>query len=108
MAQWIGASGDLASAATALGGLLLVFIGSVSTGYGAYDATQQAAVRRAFLLRGLLAFLGFLLSLAASVLALAGKVTERECLVITSAGCLGFALLCVLAAAVVSIIDLTT
>ena len=107
MTQWVSASGDLASAATALGGLLLVFIGSVSTGYGAYDATQQAAVRRGFLLRGLLAFLGFLLSLSAAVLALAGKVTERECLVIASSACLGLALLSVLAAAVVSIIDLT-
>ena len=106
MAAWVEASGDITSAATALGGLLLVFIGAVSTGYSSYSAEQQGAVRKRFQLRGALALAGFLLALAAAILAIIGKVTERACPVIWAVGCLAVVFLLVVVAAIVSVLDL--
>ncbi len=106
MVQWLAAAGDVASAATALGGLLLVFIGAVSSGYGSYDATQQTAVRLRFQIRGCLALAGFLLALSSAVLAISGKLADQSCLVVWAVGCLAFAFLLVSAAAVVTVLDL--
>ncbi|MCW5635706.1 MAG: hypothetical protein KIT17_20380 [Rubrivivax sp.] len=107
MAQWVGAAGDVASASTALAGLLLVFIGAVSTAYGAYEAQHQSVVRRGFLIRGSLALLGFLLSIAAAGLSLAGKVSDQSCLVVAAVTCLGLAMAAVVAAALVTVWDMT-
>lgn len=104
---WVEASGDIASAATALGGLLLVFIGAVSTGYGSYDAAARKAVRKGFLVKGLLALAGFFLALIAAALAVAGKVVASPCLVIGAVACLGVSFLVVCVAAVLSVMEIS-
>lgn len=74
-------SGDLAAAATALAGLMLVFMGAVSTGFDAYDAAQQTAVKGKYLRRVWLAFAGFLSSLIAAACGLLGKWYQCDALV---------------------------
>jgi hypothetical protein len=74
-------AGDLAAAATALAGLMLVFMGAVSTAFDAYSTEQQDAVRSRYRWRIWLAFAGFLTSLASATLALVGKWQECPSLV---------------------------
>ena|SRR5437763_12177381 len=66
-------AGDILAAATALAGLLLVFMGAVSTAYDLYAKDQKASVRSKYQYRVWLAFAGFVLSVAAAVFALAAK-----------------------------------
>ncbi len=47
MFKWVEAAGDISSTATALGGLLLVFIGAISTAYDSYNTDGKAAVKSA-------------------------------------------------------------
>ncbi|MGM9487774.1 hypothetical protein [Ideonella sp. YS5] len=103
MVQWVGTAGDIAAASTALGGLLLVFIGAISNSFDSFDKTAQRAVKAKFLLRGILALLGFMFSLLATGFALAGKLMEVNCLVIVSVVCLGLALLAVAIAASIAV-----
>jgi hypothetical protein len=65
--------GDILAAATALAGLLLVFMGAVSTTYDSYATAQKSAVRPKYRRRVWLAFAGFILSVAAAAFALAAK-----------------------------------
>jgi len=53
---------------TALGGLILVFLGSVVAAFDSYDTTQQRAVRQKYRVRARTALIGFLSALAAAVL----------------------------------------
>ena len=73
MAGVLGVSGDIAAAATALSGLLVVFLGSIVASYDGFDPTSKAAVRQRFKDRAKLGAIGFFASLAAAVSALVGK-----------------------------------
>jgi lysylphosphatidylglycerol synthetase-like protein (DUF2156 family) len=75
----IEVSGDVLAAATALAGLILVFLGATSTSYDSYEATEQGAVRNSYQRRAWFAFVGFALSLVAALLALIGKWFHQEC-----------------------------
>src|SRR5437763_1781484 len=66
-------AGDILAAATALAGLLLVFMGAVSTAYASYEAQQQSAVLPQFRRRAWIAFAGFMLSVLSAISALAAK-----------------------------------
>jgi hypothetical protein len=41
-------TGDVIAAGAALAGLILVYLGSVATGYAGYERTQQGTVRASF------------------------------------------------------------
>ena len=99
-------AGDIGAAATALGGLLLVFIGAVTAGFDSYPKEDQASVLGKYRRRGWLALGGFLLALASAVLAFAGKWTTSACFVIAAVVCLGLSLLLVSIAAVMSVLDI--
>jgi hypothetical protein len=103
MIQWVSAAGDLASAATALGGLLLVFIGMVASGFGSYDTEDQSSVRKAFLVKGGFALAGFILALIAAALALGGKLTESACLVKWACASLAVSFIVAAIAAILSV-----
>lgn len=103
MAAATEVAGDVLQAATALGGLLLVFIGAVAAGFDSYDKASQASVRAKYQRRGWLAFVGFFLALVSAGLALAGKWATNSCLVIGAVVCLGFAFVAVTAAALISV-----
>lgn len=80
----IALSGDVIAAGTALGGLILVYLGSVAAGYASYEKTQQSAVRAVFQRRAWFAFIGILFALVSSGLALAAKWSGGVCLATAS------------------------
>lgn len=73
-------TGDIASAATALAGLILVFIGTASTSFDAYEKQEQHAVRSRYQSRAWIAFIGFAFALLSAVFALLGKWLSQQCL----------------------------
>jgi len=75
----IEVSGDVIAAATALAGLILVFLGATSTSYDSYQKTEQGAVRGRYQRRAWFAFVGFVLALLSAFLALLGKWFHQEC-----------------------------
>ncbi|MCZ4342720.1 hypothetical protein O4H52_13955 [Sphingomonadaceae bacterium G21617-S1] len=75
----IEVAGEVVTAGTALAGLILIYIGSLVTAFGAYAATEQKAVRIKFLGRAWIAFVGFVLALASAALAVLGKWLDIEC-----------------------------
>ncbi len=91
---------QLLPAATALAGLILVFLGGVFNAYESYDTEQKSAVRAKYQLRGWLAFSGFVLALFAAAVAWlvqSGNITAWLNLA-ASALALSFLLLIVVAA----------
>jgi hypothetical protein len=72
-------SGEVVTAGTALAGLILIYIGSLVTAYGGYQATEQRTVKLRFLARAWLAFVGFVLAFAAAGLAVVGKWIGSDC-----------------------------
>jgi hypothetical protein len=69
----LGIAGDIASAGTALAGLLLVFMGSIATSFDTYEKTEKRTVLSRYRYRIWFAFLGLLLSLIAAVISLIAK-----------------------------------
>lgn len=106
MVAWVETSGDLASAATALAGLLLVFLGAVSAAFASYEKTQQRAVLGKYRTRAFLAFAGFILSLVAAGLAIAAKLLASKCLVIAAVCVLALAIVPVVVAAVLTVMEI--
>lgn len=73
-------TGDIAAAATALAGLVLVFIGAAATAFDAFERQEQHTVRAKFQARAWIAFVAFVLALIAAVTALFGKWFSQSCL----------------------------
>lgn len=61
---------DVATSATALGGLILVFLGSVIAGFDSYPKASQKAVLPKFKQRARFSLAGFLLALSSAASAL--------------------------------------
>ncbi|MBU6442424.1 MAG: hypothetical protein KGR48_00815 [Alphaproteobacteria bacterium] len=99
MPSAIGIAGDITGAATALAGLILVFLGAISTAFEGYQKTEKSAVRSKFKLRAWIAFVGFVLALLAAALSLIGKWLVLECAVISALGLLFVSLILILFAA---------
>lgn len=76
----VSASGEVVTAGTALAGLILIYIGSVATAFEARQpGGERNAVKLVFLTRAWLAFVGFVLALLASGLAIIGKWIGSPC-----------------------------
>jgi putative Mn2+ efflux pump MntP len=103
MASAIELSGDISAAATALAGLLLVFIGAIFTAFDSYEKQEQGTVRSRYQRRAWFAFFGFVLSIFATALALTGKWLQQERATIVAIACLAIALICTLIAAFFSV-----
>ena len=73
-------STDVAAAGSALAGLLLVYIGGVSSAFGSFRSEDQSTVIGAFLRRAWLGFGGFILALTSSASALSAKWLQSVCL----------------------------
>src|SRR5262245_29661613 len=99
---------DVASAGAALAGLTLVFLGHTAATYHGHPAREKTKpdVRRTYRHRGGLAFLGFVLSLAASLLALIGESAGVEFWVWVGGSALGLAFIAVFAAAMNTMRDI--
>jgi hypothetical protein len=70
MVDPIEIAGDVVTGATALAGLILVYLGSVAAGYASFQREQQGAVRRSFAFRAWFSFAGMVLAISAAMLAL--------------------------------------
>ncbi len=77
----IAIAGDIAGAATALAGLLLVFLGAAANSFFGYEKTAQGSVRSKYKGRAWLAFAGFCASTLAAALAMYGHYSEGACAV---------------------------
>lgn len=75
---------DIIGAGTAMAGLILVFLGSVSNGFEAYAPQERRAVVKKYQRRSWAAFIAFSLALGAAFLGLLSKWLQVICL--TSAG----------------------
>jgi hypothetical protein len=94
------AASDVASAGAALAGLTLVFLGHTAAAYHGHPTRNQPAVRKTYQVRAWMTFVGFVLSLAASLLALIGEWRGNDGCLISSGGiALGAAFLVVLVTA---------
>jgi hypothetical protein len=99
MADVSSLAGDIAGAGAALAGLTLVFMGHTGAAYYSHSTTDRQAVRKTYQRRSRLAFVGFALSLAATLSSLIGKWQDNGYLVFSGGIALGVALLVVLVAA---------
>ena len=75
----LGVADDVVTAGTALGGLILIYIGSMVTEFGSYTAVEQKSVRGRFAVRGWLAFVGFVAAVGSAALAIIGKWLASPC-----------------------------
>ena len=75
-------AGDIVAAASALAGLILVYIGALSASFSTYEAAERKSVIGGFQRRAWFAFVGLALFLLAVLLALFGKWLQIECMII--------------------------
>src|SRR6266536_5619741 len=79
MVDPVGIAVDVVTGATALAGLVLVYLGSVASGFAGFLPEQQRTVRRRFQVRAWFAFVGMVLAILAAMLALIGKWLGNGC-----------------------------
>jgi hypothetical protein len=101
----LGLTGDVIAAGAALAGLILVYLGSVATGYAGFERTQQGAVRVSFQRRAWFGVVGVILAIAASGTAILGKWLSHVCLGGSSVILLALALIWVVGTAVLMALE---
>lgn len=99
-------AGDVATAAIALAGLILVFIGAIATSFDSYQKTEQAAVRRRYQRRAWFSFVGFVLAVISAALAILGKWLGIQCAALASIWVLFLGLIWVLIAAATMVTEI--
>lgn len=99
-------AGQVISAGTALAGLILVFLGSVFTGYDSYKKTEKPAVKSKFLRRASVAFLGFLAAVAAAGCGFVSVLGMVDVSIIVPILLLAASLVCMLVVAGLAILDM--
>lgn len=75
----IAVAGEVASAGTALAGLILVYLGALVTGFDSFQPQERKSAKSRFLTRGWLAFAGIILALVSALLAVVGKAFSSCC-----------------------------
>lgn len=93
MSGAIEVASDVIAGSAALAGLILVYLGALSSNYGSYDAAARNSVRGRFQVRAWLAFVGFIVTILAAAFALFAKWLHIECLAVASIIALVIALL---------------
>jgi hypothetical protein len=75
-----GVAGEVVTAATALAGLILIYIGTLVTAYETRQpGGERNAVKIKFLSRAWLAFVGFAFALSSAILSVIGKWISSPC-----------------------------
>jgi hypothetical protein len=69
---------DIAAAATALAGLILVYLGAVAVRYETLDPKHQSAVRDDYRRHARIAFRGIVIALLAAIAALTAKSLKQN------------------------------
>ena len=99
-------AGDVATAAVALAGLILVFIGTISTSFDSYQKTEQNAVRARYQRRAWFSFVGFVLAIISATLAILGKWLDLQCAALGAIWVLLVGLLWVLVSAAILVMEI--
>lgn len=102
----LGVAGDVATASIALAGLVLVFLGTISTSFDSYQKAEQNVVRGRYQRRAWFAFVGFALALISGALAIAGKWFGVQCAALAGTVILFVALAWVLVASLFVVMDI--
>jgi hypothetical protein len=79
MAGSIELASDVVTGGTALGGLLLVYIGGVTASYSGFQKAEQGPVRAKHQTKAWLAVIGLFFSLGSAGAAVVGKWLDNEC-----------------------------
>ena len=87
---------DVIVAATALAGLIFVYLGAAVTGFDGYAKSEQHAARRRYQRRVWLSSVGFVLALVSAFAALLAEWFELSYLAVASIVCLFIAFMVVL------------
>ena len=74
----VSVTSDIVNAATALAGLILVYLGAVSVRYETLDPKDQASARDRYRLHARRAFRGIVIALVAAVAALTAEALKSE------------------------------
>jgi len=94
----LAAMSEVVTAGTALAGFILVYIGSLVSGYEAYNPTERGTVRGRFVARAYLSAVGFVLGLISAALAITAIVAHNQCTAVAAVVVLGTAFLSALVA----------
>ena len=106
MAGAIEIGGDIVAAGSAIAGLMLVYMGALSTSYSSYQGKEQGTVRRSFRMRMWFAFFGLVLSILSVAAALAGKLLGAPGAVMVALWLLLLGLAWVVAASVLTALEI--
>jgi ABC-type Fe3+-siderophore transport system permease subunit len=99
-------AGEIAGAATAMAGLILVFLGATATSFDSYQKQEQNSVRRRYQQRAWTAFAGFAFALAAAFSALLAKSITHEGWAVAGFILLVVALVLVVVAALTTVLEI--
>lgn len=82
----ISIAGEAVAAATALAGLILVYLGGLTSSYSSYQPQERKSVVSSYQKRGWIAFVGLVLALLAAALGVIGKWLPNECVADVATG----------------------
>ena len=102
----IEVGGDIAAAAAALAGLLLVFLGAMAVAYEGYQPQERNTIRGRYQRRAWLAFVEFVFAIVAAATGIAAKAFHQECAAIIGMTCLVVALIASLLVALFSVLEI--
>jgi len=106
MSGVVEVGGDIYAAATALAGLLLVFLGAIAVAFEGYQPQERNPIRGRYQRRAWLAFVGFIFAILAATTGIAGKAFHQECVAMIGMVCLAVALLISLLVALFSALEI--
>lgn len=106
MARGAEVAGDIVAAGSAVAGLVLVYIGSLSAGFSAFQPQERRAVTPSYQRRAWFAFVGFALILVAVTLALIGKWLDIDCMAVSALWLLVVGLAWVLVTGVLTVMEI--
>jgi hypothetical protein len=74
----VSIAGEVVTAATALAGLILVYLGSLASDYASYQPQEKKTVKPKIQKRALVSFVGLIISLSSAFLGVIGKWIPSE------------------------------
>lgn len=102
----LGIVGEVVTAATALAGLILVYLGSLASAFDGFEPDQKSSVRRRFTWRAWLAFVGMVVAILAGALAIVGGWLSVPCLAGAAVALLLIAFLWGIALALLTVLEI--
>jgi Na+/proline symporter len=78
VAKHVEVAGDIVAAGSAAAGLILVYVGALSTGYSTFTAQERRSVKRSYRTRAWFALAGLVLFLISVALGLIGKWYDSD------------------------------